>query len=104
MYLTSRVLGTAINKLPAGTTPSWFEMCIANFSWGGFAIGGLFIPIFCMWCDRNRSIPRQMLMMVFIMVLITQSTDAYVGFLILIIIQFLLKQVMRGKRVVIRTK
>ncbi len=104
MYLTSRILGTAINKLPAGTTPSWFEMCIANFSWFGFALGIVFIPIFCNWCDKINSIPRQMLMLVFIMVLITQSTDAYVGFLMLIVVQFLLRRVMRGKRIVIRKK
>lgn len=104
MYLTSRILGTAIDKLPAGTTPSWFEMCIANFSWFGFVIGTVFISIFCKWCDKINSIHRQMLMLVFIMVLITQSTDAYVGFLMLIVIQFLLKKVMRGKRIIIRKK
>ena len=47
MYLTASILGTSIDKLPAGTTPSWFEMCIANCSWLGFVIGIVFIPILC---------------------------------------------------------
>lgn len=102
MYLTSRILGTAIDKLPAGTTPSWFEMCIANFSWFGFVIGVIFIPLFCKWCDKIKSVPNQMLVLVFIVVLITQSTDAYVGFLMLIVIQFLIAKFMKRKKIVIR--
>lgn len=104
MYLTSRILGTAIDRLPAGTTPSWFELCIANFSWLGFAVGAFSIPMFCKWCDKLKSIPRQMLVLVFIMVLITQSMDAYVAFLLLIIAQCVIKHMMIGKRIVISKK
>lgn len=103
MYLTSRILGTAIDRLPAGTTPSWFEMSIANCSWFGFVIGiGIvFIPFLCKWCDKIKSIPYQMLVLVFIVVLTTQSTDAYVGFLVLIVAQFILEKALSGKRIVL---
>lgn len=103
MYLTARILGTSIDKLPAGTTPSWFEMCIANCSWLGFLIGTISIPIFCKWCDKIKSIPYQMLMLVFIIVLITQSTDAYVGFLMLIVIQFLIVKFIGKIKIVVKT-
>ena len=104
MYLTARILGTSIDKLPAGTTPSWFEMCIANCSWLGFVIGIVFIPILCKWCDRLKSIPYQMLMLVFIIVLVTQSTDAYVGFLVLIIVQFLIAKFIGKGRLLFNNK
>lgn len=104
MYLTASILGTSIDKLPAGTTPSWFEMCIANCSWLGFVIGIVFIPILCKWCDRLKSIPYQMLMLVFIIVLVTQSTDAYVGFLVLIIVQFLIAKFIGKGRLLFNNK
>ena len=104
MYLTASILGTSIDKLPAGTTPSWFEMCIANCSWLGFVIGIVFIPILCKWCDRLKSIPYQMLMLVFIIVLVTHSTDAYVGFLVLIIVQFLIAKFIGKGRLLFNNK
>lgn len=104
MYLTASILGTSIDKLPAGTTPSWFEMCIANCSWFGFVIGIGFIPLLCKWCDRIKSMPYQMLMLVFIIVLITQSTDAYVGFLMLIVVQFCAAKFIGKRKIVIRIK
>lgn len=104
MYLTASILGTSIDKLPAGTTPSWFEMCIANCSWLGFVIGIVFIPILCKWCDRLKSIPYQMLMLVFIIVLVTQSTDAYVGFWVLIIVQFLIAKFIGKGRLLFNNK
>lgn len=102
MYLTASILGRSIDKLPAGTTPSWFEMCIANCSWLGFLIGIGFIPLLCKWCDKIKSIPYQMLMLVFIIVLITQSTDAYVGFLMLIVVQFLAAKFIGKRKIVIK--
>ena len=102
MYLTARILGTSIDRLPAGTTPSWFEMCIANCSWIGFIIGSVAIPILCKWCDKIKSIQYQMLMLVFVIVLITQSTDAYVGFLILIVAQFLITKFLKKRKFVVR--
>lgn len=104
MYLTSSILGTAINRLPAGTTPSWFEMCLANFSYMGFVVGILGIPWLCRWCDRISSISNQILVFVMIMVLLTQSTDAYVGFLMLIIAQLFFRSIFRGKHIRIGSK
>ena len=79
-------------------------MCIANCSWLGFVIGIVFIPILCKWCDRLKSIPYQMLMLVFIIVLVTQSTDAYVGFLVLIIVQFLIAKFIGKGRLLFNNK
>lgn len=102
MYLTSSILGIPIDRLPAGTTPSWFEMCIANFSWFGFVIGSFGIPILCYWCDRLKSLNNKMIFLVFIIVLITQSTDAYVGFLILFFLKLLMYSILGNKRIKIK--
>ena len=102
MYLTSSILGIPIDRLPAGTTPSWFEMCIANFSWFGFVIGSFGIPILCYWCDKLKSLNNKMLCLVFIIVLITQSTDAYVGFIILLFFKFSMYCLLGNKRIKIK--
>lgn len=100
VYLTSEILGVARNKLPSGTTPSWFEMCIANFSWLGFVVGSVAIPYFCKWCDRTKSFLHQMLILIFIMVLITQSMTAYMAILMLLVVKSAVKLVMGNRRVV----
>ena len=45
-----------------------------------------------------------MLMLVFIIVLVTQSTDAYVGFLVLIIVQFLIAKFIGKGRLLFNNK
>lgn len=101
VYLTSEILGVATNKLPAGTTPSWFEMCIANFSWLGFLIGAIGIPFFCKWCDKTKSATSRLLIMIFIMVLITQSMSAYTVVLLLIVAKGAIKLVLGDRKVVL---
>lgn len=45
-YLTSSILGLPIDRLPAGTTPCWYEMCIANFSWLGIPVALILLVLF----------------------------------------------------------
>ena len=102
VYLTSEILGVARNALPAGTTTSWFEICIANFSWLGFVIGSVSIPLFCKWCDKRKSVIHQMLILIFIAVLITQSMSAYTAVLMFLVAKGAIKLVLGNRRVVIK--
>lgn len=104
VYLTAEILGVALNKLPAGTTPSWFELCIANFSWFGFVVGAIAIPYFCKWCDRLKSVMHQMLIVIVVMALITQSMSAYTAFLMLLVVNSAIKLVFGDKKVVVVLK
>lgn len=101
VYLTSEILGVARNKLPSGITPSWFELCIANFSWLGFMVGTIGIPLFCNWCDKTKSVFNQMLFLIFIMALITQSMTAYTAVLFLLMAKAGIKLILGNKKVVI---
>lgn len=98
-YLTSAILNLPITSLPAGTTPSWYEMCIANFGDWGFGIGIITIPLFCMCLDRIKVISEQMIGLILITVLLTQSMDAYLIFVLVYIVQVLIRCLVRKKRV-----
>jgi len=77
MYLTGSILGLSIFNLPAGTTPSWFEMCICNFSLFGFIIGIISILLLCKLSDGSKDIDSKALCLLLIVVLLTQSIDVY---------------------------
>lgn len=100
VYLTSEILGVARNNLPAGTTPSWFEMCIANFSWFGFVVGIAGIPLLCRWCDKKNTMIHQLLILIFIMALITQSMSAYTVILMLLVAKGAIKLLLNKRKIV----
>lgn len=102
MYLTSRILNVAISQLPAGTTPSWFEMCLANCGVMGFIIGIIAIPVMCYGADRLKGVPAQMVILVLISVLITQSLDAYLSFLFIFMLQYVGRKMFRNKKIIIK--
>ena len=101
VYLTSSVLNVSIMDIPAGTTPSWFEMCIANFGFFGFLIGIISIPIICMLIDKLNDLSYQLIALVIVSVLLTQNIDAYTMFVLVFLIQFIVRKIIKKKKLIL---
>ena len=97
-YLTSSILDLPISQLPAGTTPSWWDMSIANFSYIGlvFAIFGL--VGLAKLADKGATVSIKATILVLIVALMTQSIDAYVSLVLLLIAQYISTIFMKRKR------
>lgn len=89
-YLTSSILQLPISQLPAGTTPCWFEMCIANFSYWGILISWILLIVFVWLADRAKRTSTESILMMLIFVLLTQSIDAYFSFIVVLALQYIL--------------
>ena len=86
-YLTSSILGLPISLLPAGTTPSWWEMCICNFSYAGTVISIFGLLAMVALADRAKTVSARATAMVIVIALMTQSVDAYIALVLLLIAQ-----------------
>lgn len=100
-YLTSSILNWPIDNLPAGTTPSWFEMCIANFHIFGFFVGVLALVYFSKKLDNCKSLELSGIYMMLMIALLTQGLDAYVGFIAIILIVIPSKLILKNKKIVL---
>lgn len=83
-YLTSSILGLPIEQLPAGTTPSWFDMCICNFGLLGFAVAVLGLLALVCVADRMSCTSSKAVCLVLVFALLTQSIDAYLSLVVLL--------------------
>lgn len=83
-YLTSSILGVPIQNLSAGTTPSWYEMCLCNFGYFGYFIGIIGLPLLCKLADSMKQVKSKSLVFMFILTLLTQNTDVYIVYIYLI--------------------
>lgn len=86
-YLTSSILNLPIPLLPAGTTPSWWEMCIANFSYLGLIAAPLLLVGFIALADKAKAVSIRGTLLILLVALLTQSVDAYISLIILLFIQ-----------------
>lgn len=93
MYLTSSILNLPITNLPAGTTPSWYEMCLCNFSYFGFMIAIYLLCLFCRLLDNTNDVDIKGIGMLLLSVLLTQSMDVYFTIVIVLIMLVLLRKV-----------
>lgn len=100
-YLTSSILNLPISKLPAGTTPCWYEMTLCNFGYLGYLVGIFGLIIFCYFADTMKQTKSKSLVFVFILVLLTQNTDVYVVY-ILFIFMYYLEQHIKHPKIVFR--
>ena len=75
MYLTSSLLNVNIFKLPAGTTPSYYEMAISNFGYFGFIFAIFTLLLLCYFADKSQSIDTKYIWTMLMVVLLTQSMD-----------------------------
>lgn len=103
-YLSSSILGLSINELPAGTTPSWFEMSVANMGILGFFIGPLILLFLCRKLDKIRSKSVSVISLMLVIALLTQGLDAYVGFLAILLIVAAIKPILGKRKLVLKTK
>ena len=85
-YLTSSILSLPVDQLPAGTTPSWFEMCICNFGLIGFILAPLLLLLFCKLSDSESSLDIKAIYLILLTVLLTQCMDVYVIYIMVILI------------------
>ena len=97
VYLTANILNVSIMSIPAGTTPSWFEMCIANFGIAGFLIGILSIPLLCRAIDRLRETLYQLIALVLVCAFLTQNIDAYTMFVLIFVLQFVIRRIVNRR-------
>lgn len=104
MYLTASILNCSMFDIPAGTTPSWFEMSLSNFGYMGFVIGAVTLPMICKVGDKLKSIPAQIVVLILVIVLLTQSIDAYVIFLFILFVQVFIKLLLKNKKIKIKWK
>ena len=95
-YLSAAIYDTNIFDIPSGITPSIFEMGIANFSYLGIILTPLIMLGICKLADTRKSIIQQSIYLVIIVNLLTQSLDAAIGF-VFILIAMLIYKLIRKK-------
>lgn len=85
-YLTASLYDSSVLKIPAGMTPSIFEMNIANF---GVFFGIIATCFLIVWilnlADKNNTVPMKLLFLILIVGLLTQSIDALIGIVLLLL-------------------
>lgn len=101
-YLTSSILGLPISDLPAGTTTSWFEMTLCNFSYFGFVFGIIGIVYFAYLVDKVHSTEMKSICLMLIMALLTMAPNSCIGYIAILIISLIFKLIFGKKRVIIR--
>lgn len=102
MYLTGHLLHLNILNLPAGTTPSWYEMCICNFGTLGFIIAVFSLPLLCKIVDSSRSLDGKAIGLILLIVLLTQSMDVYIIYIFIMVIITGLNILFKGKKIIIK--
>ena len=75
-YLTATLYGLTPTTIPAGITPSIFEMLIANLWWFGIPIAYILLFLFMKISDKIRNIEKRMVLLLVAVGALTQSLDA----------------------------
>lgn len=96
-YLTSSILNLPISKLPAGTTPCWYEMTLCNFGYLGYLVGIFGLIVFCSFADSMKQTKSKSLVFMLILVLLTQNTDVYVVYILFIFMYYLEQHIKHPK-------
>lgn len=96
-YLTSSILNLPISKLPAGTTPCWYEMTLCNFGYLGYLVGIFGLIVFCSFADSMKKTKSKSLVFMLILVLLTQNTDVYVVYILFIFMYYLEQHIKHPK-------
>lgn len=101
VYLTASILNLSVMDIPAGTTPSWFEMSIANFGGFGFIFGVVSILLLCVAADKLKETAYQLVAVLLICALLTQNIDAYLTFVLLFVLQYFVRKATAKRTLVI---
>lgn len=102
VYLTAELKGLSIYNAGAGITPSWYEMCIANFGVSGFFIAVVTIPLFCCFIDKMERASLRAAGLLLIICLLTQSIDVYMFFYFILLVYELKDNLFMHKKVIIK--
>ena len=92
-YLTASILGVRLQNIPAGTTPSLFEMSLCNFGWFGIPITVIFLIMLCKLTDKRNNLSFKVIMLLIFTNLLSQALDA-----IMIMIPILIVYVLAYKQ------
>lgn len=101
-YLTASILNTSINKIPAGTTPSWFEMCVANFGIIGLVVGIIGMLYLCKKVNGIPSTELRGICMMLVIALLTQGLDAFVVFIAIFLVAGATKLILGNRSITIK--
>lgn len=101
-YLTAALYNTDVLSIPAGMTPSIFEMNIANFGVaGGIIITTLVFPVMLKVADKYNTVPMKTLYLVLFIGLLTQSLDSMIAVIVLLVgSAFFNRVTFGGKRII----
>ena len=92
-YLTASIYGTDVMSIPAGMTPSIFDMSICNFGWFGFLSTIVVICGLCYCADREDRLENKLLWLLITTNVLTQSLDAALSLIVLLFINHLFRRV-----------
>ena len=98
MYLTASILNTSIFKIPAGTTPSWYEMCISNFGISGMVIACVGLIVFCKIADSCNNVDIRYIWLLFIVILLTQGISGYVIYIAILALLIILTLIRKCRK------
>lgn len=102
VYLTAELKGLSIYNAGAGITPSWYEMCIANFGVFGFFIAIVTIPLFCYFIDKMERAGLKAAGLLIVVCLLTQSIDIYMFFYLILLAYGLKDNLFMHKKIIIK--
>ncbi len=98
MYLTSSLLNVNIFKLPAGTTPSYYEMAISNFGYFGFIFAIFTLVLLCYFADKSKNVDTKYIWTMLIVILLTQSMDIYIIYIFIFVMCKILEFMYKWKK------
>lgn len=90
-YLSAAIYNESVDTIPSGMTPSIFDMGIANFSYLGIIITPIIMAIICSITDNTKRNIEKGIYVIMISNLLTQSLDAAIGYILILILMFLYK-------------
>lgn len=102
VYLTAELKGLSIYDAGAGFTPSWYEMCIANFEVFGFFLAIVTIPLFCYFIDKMEKTSLKAAGFLIIICLLTQSIDVYMFFYFILLVYGLKGSLFTHKKIIFK--
>ena len=76
-------------------------MSIANFGTFGFLFGIISIPLLCIGMDRLKEITYQLIAVILVCALLTQNIDAYLSFVLVFIVQFFMRKLIRKRLIIL---
>ena len=100
-YLTAAILGLNIYDIPAGTTPSIFEMNLCNFGWLGIPVTAAVIVGLCAFSDKNHDLSVKVIMLLILTNLLSQALDAVMILIPVLVLHYLATHIQIDKHLLL---